>query len=149
MTPIGIKLWYADGTKLSIAVADLAAQWPSVRATGVQALAVFFAETYQIWLQDGGDAQGQPINQRLVTQNYRAFFCSGVVGTVALATGAGSKREGQADYYWFDPARHEVGGGLVGDVPADLPAGVVKTGSLLSDERFRAIYTVAVEDRNF
>lgn len=149
MKPIGVKIWYADGSVVKLAVDDLATQWPFARGTGVQALAVFFAETYQIWLQDDGDAQGQPINQRLVTQNYRVFFCSGVVGTVALATGTCSKREGQADYYWFDPARHEVGAGLVGDVPVDLPAGMVKTGSLLSDERFRAIYTVAVEDRNF
>lgn len=147
MTPIGIKLWYADGTKLSIALADLAAQWPAVRATGVQTVAVFFVETYDIWLQDGSDEHGQPINQRRVTQTYRVLLGPIMVGSIDLVTGTFHKREREADYYWFDAAQRNLGAGLAGDVPVGLPVGAVKTGSLLADAAFRAVFDAAAEDR--
>lgn len=148
MTPVGIRLWYADGSSTSIDREILTNAWSEAPATGVEAMAIYFKETYLIWKDDGYDAAGRPVNQRLVTENYRLFLCSGIAGSINLVTGSFTKRASEADMYWFDSrGQKEVGAGLATDVPGGLPPGGLKTGMLLADEQFRAIYNVAVEDR--
>lgn len=148
MLPIGVRLWYADASSVSVGVDALDGSWASVPSTGLEALAIYFQETYGIWKSDGYDESGRPMNPRLVTENYRLFLCSGIAGSLNLATGAFTKRASEADAYWFDlRGQKEIGAGLATDVPPGLPPGGMKIGTLLTDKAFRAIYDVAVEDR--
>lgn len=141
MHVVGISLYYADGSVLRFPVAQLTARWPMAPAEGVQVLGVYFAETYRTW---------HGPSRRWLERPYVLRFCSTLVGVMDLRTGLFTKREGQADYYWFDSRVPEsLGAGLALDVPSGLAAGSIKTGTLLLDETFRSIYETAMRDRLF
>lgn len=111
------KVRYGDGTTKT----SLDGLWALQPATDVQVVTEFYEETYQIY-------KPQPDGtQVLRTENYCKIFHS-------------------QDYYWM-ALDGSLAAGNVSDVPVALPVGSVKTGTLLSDPDWFAIYNIAKEDR--
>lgn len=120
MTPIGWRLWYADGT----VVDSRTDTWASAPSTGVQVLAVYYAETYECW--HGRPERG---GQKLV-HNYRSIY-------------HGAKR--QIDYYWIT-LDGVAGAGSVDEIPVGA---VVKEGTLIATDRFQDIVNAAQQEYRF
>lgn len=131
LTILGWKIWYAGGTTYS----SRDGLWTQAPATGVQVVTVYYAATYQI-VRAGGPA----------TENYVQQFFTARAGS-ARSGERPTRRDEPVDYFWYDPATLTYGAGGLADVPGGLPIESVKTGSLLPDEDFFAIYNVAKEDR--
>ena len=127
MTPIGFKIWYADGTMFT----SRQGRWAAAPVADVAVVTIYFQETYQQWIQDGWSESGVPINQRRVTKHY----CE------QLHTG---------DFYWLTMSGNTIatwGTGQAGDVPVGLPANALKTGGLMPDEIWWPLYNGAKEER--
>lgn len=128
MTFHGFQLWYADGTTRR---GQTDADWLTAPSTGVQALAVFMDETYPIWLQDHYDESGRPVNQRRARERYRDFIQ-------------------QAEYYYLSVALNLWGGATRSrDVPAEVPAGALKRGSLMTDAEWQPLVQRAYATRTW
>lgn len=122
MTPLGWKIYYGDGTIRT----SRQSTWEGAPSTNVQFVAIIYAETYQRSVQDGYDEQGNPINQRWITEHYLDTFK-------------------EFDYYWFDPATLTGGGS---NLSADVPAGaLVKRGRSMTETTWRNLLAQAEEDR--
>jgi hypothetical protein len=148
MTPVGVKLWYADASVRRFTLPELVTLWPTAPSSGVQAMAVYFSETYQRWIQDGYNHKGKPVNHRCATENYRVILFNNRVGVVDLTTGELTRGPiASADTYWFDRAGSNVGCGPI--APMGLQIGAIKVGTLIADDLFRAIVGPAVNDRVF
>ncbi len=146
--PIGLKIYYSWGLVV-IPVNDLLLKWPSAPSKDVQFIAVFFDSQYQIFKLDGYDNVGQPINQRIETENYIHVFGGMRGGTLDLNSGLLTPKQiPSADYFWID-ARMIFGcGGLV-DVPNGLDAGFVKAGSLIADSDYALLAKAVFNDRKW
>jgi hypothetical protein len=133
MTPLGVKLWYGDRI-VRIERHELEARWPESPSSGVQAVAVFYAETYQRWQGD-----------HYVTENYRVIVFGARPGRIDLRTGEHTREEGSADVYW-------VIDGVIGATllpPSEAPPGAVKLGLTLTDSHYKRLITDAINDRIF
>lgn len=127
MTPIGFKIWYADGSTFT----SRQGRWTAAPMADVAVVTIYFQETYDQWIQDGWTESGRPVNQRLVTKNY----CE------QLHTG---------DFYWLTMSGNTIatwGNGQAGDVPVGLPANALKTGTLMPDATWWPLYNGAKEER--
>lgn len=118
---IGCKVHYSDGSALRFRNELIATEWAASKGNQVQVVILYFARTYQIYR---GWAREETL--RRDTEHYRHMF------------------HGQ-DYYWWSPTVG-YGAGLVTDVPPDA---VVKTGQLIQDDRFFAVYNAALDDTVF
>ena len=128
MTYHGFQVWYADGTSQR---GQTDADWQAVPSTGVQAVSIFMDETYLIWVQDGYDESGQPVNQRRVRQRYRDFLQ-------------------EAEFYYLSVAEGLWGGATrARDVPRAVPDGAIKTGALLPEATWRPLVHAAYETRTW
>lgn len=119
MTPIGWRLWYADGT----VVDSRTGTWASAPSTGVQVLAVYYAETYECW-------HGSRPNKVLHTHNYRSLY-------------HGARQ--RIDYYWIT-LDGVAGAGSVDEIPVGA---VVKEGTLIATDRFQDIVNAAQQEYRF
>lgn len=131
MTYLAFTLWYADG---SLMRGTTDADWLAAPSTGVQAVAVYMQDdaqspgTYPSWLCQYGE-QGF-IGKRRVRERYRDFIHS-------------------FDSYWLSVSLGLWGGtNRVREIP-DALAGTaaVKSGSLMNDAEWRALYGAAYETR--
>jgi hypothetical protein len=149
--PIGIKLWY-PGTTVVINAGEIGTRWVTAPVADLQIVAVFFDAQYQIIKQDGYDEQGQPINQRIETENYIQLFLSTEGGTIDLDTGQVITREVPSlNFMWVDlrGGKKSLGAGSLADVPNGLQAGFIKTGSLIADDQFYLLARAAQNDRKW
>ena len=122
MTPLGWRIYYGDGTIRS----SRQSTWEGAPSTNVQFVAIIYAETYQRSVQDGYDEQGNPINQRFVTEHYIDTFK-------------------ECDYYWFNPLTRTGG---CSNLSADVPAGAsVKRGRSMQEADWRSLLAQAEENR--
>src|SRR4051812_10352640 len=125
---VGLRVWYStqeEGifvrevppSQLSTP-SDLFTTWISLPDDGVQAVAVYLEETYPIWR---GGVQ--------VEEHYRTLY-----------TGV--------DYYYCTP-EGKIGAGQASEMPRGLPLvpGLVKCGSLLSDDAWAALSALVAEER--
>ncbi len=89
-------------------------------ATGIISVVIYYTKTYQIWVDD-----------HFETRNYCEVFHS-------------------ADFYWAEKVgnKFQFGAGALADVPPGANV-FVKTGQLLPDADFYAIYNSANDDRIF
>ena len=127
-SPVGLRVWYGDGTVLSErgGLDALAAAWEAWPGADVQYVAVFYDETYRIWRQDGYDEGGRPINRRQETEHYVDAYSG-------------------HDYYWYDPVGRVFGSA---DRVADVPeSAAVKRGSLIEPAAWRVLASRAAADR--
>jgi hypothetical protein len=133
-TIVGFKIWFSDGTVWT----QKSGIWTLAPGTGIQFVTVYLAATYQIW---NGTA--------FVTENYCAQFTSSRTGTISPTGVYQEFTSKSCDFYWFNPLDASFGAGTLADIPANLTSGsvTVKTGTLLSDAAFVALYNSAVNDR--
>lgn len=94
-------------------------EWAKAPGIDVQFVTIFYKETYDIWVRDGYDESGKPINQRLETENYCEQFYA-------------------ADYYWYG------GAGTIVEIPTGA---VVKRGKFMPDAEWKELFAKAYEDR--
>ena len=126
--PVGLKVWYGDGTvRTQRGDRDaLAAAWEAWPGTGVQYVALYYDETYTVWQQDGWTESGAPVNRRQETEHYADTYSG-------------------HDYYYCDPSSREFG---AADRVKDVPEGaIVKRGSLIDAAAWRALAGRAADDR--
>jgi len=122
MTPVGWRIYYADGSTWS----SLTGPWADAPSHEVQIVKVFYAETYRCWHGDpprrhGGAGQWH-------THNY-----------VSLQHGA----DRLVDYYW-QGIDGKLGAGGIDEIP---PAASIKQGSYTPN--FQAIMNSASQEESW
>jgi hypothetical protein len=126
-TPIGVRLWYADGTVVEHRVdLDLAAAWAAWPATGVQVMMVYYAETYRVWTCDRWDERGRAVNGRYVTEHRCDNPYQG------------------ADAYWYEPVGGTFGMGATNEAPLGA---LLKRGSTIPDAEWYPLVNAAQDSR--
>jgi len=130
---LGVKIYYADGSILRIRFGDIRDAWPVAPAVGVQVVVVFYARTYRIHRPthvSANDSTWADPAKQFEDRHYT------------------EKHTGQDYYYWspqqgFGAWPVPAGRNEPGAIPPDA---VIKTGSLIEKEPYRALTNVAWND---